>query len=175
MQAKDIMTTNVVTASPSMTLKETAALLADHGIMGAPVVNAAGFLVGVISQTDLVRHEREKSGGTPNYYVDPETRERLALASVGGGARVKDLMTPLVISAGREDDVFDVARMMIDQRIHRVIIAEDNKLYGIVTTTDLLKAFLALFGRAGRSSRRPRTSTPGPRARHRPGTLARPS
>lgn len=144
LKAKDIMTTGVIAASPSMTAREAAAMLADNDIMGAPVVNAVGSLVGVISQTDLMRHERDAAGRTPQYYVDAETRDRTLNVPTSGDVRVKDIMTPIVISADRDDDVLDLAKMMISQRIHRVIIAENNRLYGIVSTMDLLRAFVHL-------------------------------
>jgi CBS domain-containing protein len=122
--ANDVMQKKVVTASPHMTLHELSALLIDHEITGAPVVNAAGLLVGVISQTDMVRHEREIPEGraVPGYYME----ERLPASfrpESPDQTRVRDCMTPIVISAERGDDVRAIARMMLEQKIHRIIIA----------------------------------------------------
>ena len=166
MIAREIMQKNVVAASPSMTLKELAALLVEHQITGAPVVNAAGLLVGVVSETDLVRHEEERAGRRPpsgDFYREefykPGSSPRIAEE-----ARVRDCMTPIVISANRNDDVREVARMMLEQRVHRLIIAEDGKLYGIVTSMDVVRAFLAESD-AARGASAPRRSTPR-RKRH---------
>ena len=162
MIAREIMQRDVVTAQPGMTLKELAALLVDHQITGAPVVNAAGLLVGVVSQTDLVRHDREEADRPKpagSFYSDefykPGMWPRQAHET-----RVRDCMTPLVLSASRSDDVLDLARMMLEHRVHRMIISEGGKLYGIVTTMDLVRALVDLHEekRRARPARKGRKS-----------------
>jgi len=162
MIAEQIMQKKVVTAQPSMTLKELAAMLVDHQITGAPVINSAGMLVGVISQTDLVRHDREQADrpqAAGGYYSDEYFKPGL-WPRQSEETRVRDCMTPLVLSASRADDVLDLARMMLEHRVHRMIISEEGKLYGIVTTMDLVRALVDLHEgkRRARPARKGRKS-----------------
>lgn len=157
MLAKNVMQRKVITAGPEMTIKELASLFVERQISGAPVVDSAGILVGVISQTDITRleSERPRKDRTPWFYLQTdEYGRRLKMEAPGWSARVKDYMTPIVISCGRDDTIEDAARMMLDQKLHRIVVAEDGKLFGIITTTDLLRAFLAGSGRRRTVARR---------------------
>jgi predicted transcriptional regulator len=55
LQAKDLMTSDVVCVHQEMSIKEAALILVEHGICGAPVVDAEGRCIGVFSATDLLR------------------------------------------------------------------------------------------------------------------------
>ena len=120
MHAKDVMRKRVITTTPKMTLKETAALFKKHGISGAPVVCPQGRVVGVISMTDLV-------------WLESEPR------------RVEQAMTPWSVSFEEDTPVKEIARQMLAKRIHRVIITRDGELCGIVTSMDMLHALLKLL------------------------------
>lgn len=117
MLAKDIMRRKVKTLTPETTIREAAKLFSDRHITGAPVVSREGHLVGVVSQTDLVRRE-------------------------GARARVEQIMTPWTVSFEEETPVLELARQLLRKRIHRVVITRDGKLSGIVTTMDILKALV---------------------------------
>ena len=145
MLAKDIMRKDVVTVTPYMTLKELAQTLCDGGITGAPVVDGDGKILGVVSQTDLVRAERESSPNEVGFY-QKETEES---ASASGfhyedpdHRRVEQIMTPGGLTCDVDAPIEDVARLMLARRIHRVLITRRGSLVGIVTTMDLLRAFL---------------------------------
>lgn len=117
MLARDIMHRKVKTLTPETSIREAAKLFSDRRITGAPVVSREGHLVGVVSQTDLVRRE-------------------------GARDRVEQIMTPWAVSFEEETPVLELARQMLRKRIHRVVITRDGKLSGIVTTMDLLKALM---------------------------------
>lgn len=146
MLAKEMMQKNVISVNPDMTLRELAKVLIDRGISGAPVVDESGRLLGVVSQTDLVRRDREAAPMTdvPGFYRDE------GKSAYAGGyqiedpdfTRVRDIMTPAVISATEEASVRQVGSMMLRQHIHRVIITRGGKLCGIVTSMDILRALL---------------------------------
>ena len=161
MIARDIMKKRVITARPEMTLKELAELLIEHQITGVPVVSGDGILLGVISQTDLVRHETEVKPETqiPGYYLQEHVLPRGFQVESPDYTRVKDYMTPIVISARETDSVVDLAHMMLEQRIHRVDITEKGKLKGIVTTVDLLGALMKILKREG-GAEKPRAAIP---------------
>lgn len=146
MQAKDIMKKQVATVSPEMSLREAAKLFSNRQITGAPVVNLHGNLVGVVSQTDLVRREAERGlREVPNYHRG----EGSWLRSCGFHIEdpdvtpVEHVMTPWAISFDEETSVLDLAKYMLQKHIHRVIITKRGKIAGIVTAMDLLRAMVA--------------------------------
>lgn len=147
MLAKDIMNKRVITVEARMTLREVAQLFIDREISGAPVVDGQD-LVGVISQTDLVRHEREAPAEVevPNYYREGDAPAHLGAARVENPdfTRVKDVMTPVVITAEETAPVENLARLMLGKHIHRVPITRNGKLRGIVSSMDLLRALVTI-------------------------------
>lgn len=149
MQARELMRRRVITATPEMTLKELADLFVNRRITGAPVVDRIGKTVGVVSQTDLVRHEHE--AGTPEvatYHIEPEELQikRGFQIEAPDFTRVKDVMTPKVISFEETTDIAEIASLMLRRRIHRVVITSKGKLAGILTSMDMLKAIAAGHG-----------------------------
>lgn len=117
--ARDIMRSDVMTLSPETPLPEAAAFLTRFRISGAPVVGPGRRLLGILSQTDLVGRGREKPGG-----------------------EVADAMTPLAYCAEEETPVNELARFMLRKRIHRIVVARNGHLKGIITATDMLQAML---------------------------------
>lgn len=151
MKAADIMREDVITVDENLTIKELAGLLIERGISGAPVVDKRGKLVGVVSQTDLVRRDRETSQDheAPAYNQDLDRwlgRHGLQVEAPDY-ARVRDVMTPVVLAADCSTSVEELARCMTLKRIHRLIITRRGKLAGIVTSMDILRAFAARAGR----------------------------
>lgn len=120
--ARDIMTRDVVTVMPDMPLDEAGALLVDHRIHGAPVVDGTGRLVGMISMMDLV-------GRTGNV--------------------VADVMTLDPITAPEEAPVEELAGLMLGQAIRRIPIEQGGRVVGIVSASDIIGLFLNLHERAG--------------------------
>lgn len=144
--AGDIMQREVVTLGESWDAREALALLTERRISGAPVLDGDGDLVGVLSLTDLARlHDASPAKGRrdeSDFYrttapegAPPEAPAADRLA----GITVKDAMTPIVIDADAKTTVEKLAGIMIDLRVHRIIITRDGKLAGIVTSMDLLR------------------------------------
>lgn len=145
MKARDIMHRRVITVKPFMTLREVATVFTEHRITGAPVVDVNGKLVGVVSQTDLVRHERESPRGVAEitgYYRGPDVGDMPQGFQLEAPdfTRVSQVMTPAIHSADEKTGVKELARMMLRHHIHRVVITRGGRLSGIVSSLDLLKA-----------------------------------
>ena len=143
--ARDIMTKNVLTVSDEWSLQELARFLTDHGISGAPVTNAAGNLVGVVSVTDVAR----ATGDLAIDWVEPanlyEHDARLSSDDLGqlaveaqGETCVKDIMTSVVFEVQGSDTVDQIAHTMVTGRIHRVFVVEQGRVVGVVSALDLL-------------------------------------
>lgn len=143
MRAKDVMSRRVVTVPSWLTLREAARIFIDEKISGAPVVDRKGAPVGVVSQTDLIRRQRERGVDTeaPAWYAEEGVRG--FHVEEPDRTRVEDVMTPAVFSAGETTPVEELARLMLRRRVHRVVITRAGRLLGIVTSMDLLRALLA--------------------------------
>jgi len=157
MHARDIMSRHVMTVRSEMTLQEVAKFFDENHISGAPVVDDQGTVVGVISQTDLVRHEREGSNGgekTSHFYGEfthnPNLPKGFHIESPDL-TRVREVMSPMVISAEQGASVEELARLMLHNGVHRIVITKDGKLKGIVTSMDILRALPELLGKKERS------------------------
>lgn len=124
MRAKDVMTTTVVSVRPDTPIKEVSAILLAHEISGAPVVDARGGLVGIVSETDLVALEASRREGW--------RRVRVPRAAT-------DVMVRSVATLPPDAPVSDVAGLMLERRVTRIPIVQEGRLVGIVTRRDLLQ------------------------------------
>jgi CBS domain-containing protein len=121
LSASDVMIKDVLTVSESTPLKEVAKLFGEKRITGAPVVNAEGELLGVISETDLIRKSSSVGAWSP---------------STAG-----QIMTKPAVTVAPDDPLQKVCELMYERRIHRVVVAEAQKICGIISTMDILRAF----------------------------------
>ena len=121
-----LMESNVRTVSAELPVASLEEFLLGEEIGGAPVVEDDGRLRGIVSKTDIVRHLAED--------LDLTTAEALNDVSVG------DIMTENVVTVAIDEPVSKVARTMVEQHVHRVIVVDDERtIRGILTTFDLLK------------------------------------
>jgi CBS domain-containing protein len=146
--ARDLMTPNLVVAYDDMTLEEAATLLTENQISGAPVEGPEGRLVGVISVSDIARaaseHAQDQADRSqPDFFLhgweDSVSPDELRGFHVDDpGLLVREMMTPTVYSVDQDAPVSEIAAMMLDAHIHRVLVKQGEKVVGIVTTSDLL-------------------------------------
>lgn len=146
--AKDVMQTQVLTVSPHDPLHTVQRLFYEEGIHGAPVVDEAGALQGIITSTDILRaaaEARDVEPSQPTYFSDdldfshgawgmaPEDfKERLE------DSVVADFMTEQVIRVEPQTPVREVARVLRENEVHRVLVVERDQLRGIVSAFDLI-------------------------------------
>jgi CBS domain-containing protein len=147
MRAMDVMTTDVITVDPDMTVQALAALLAERGISGAPVVDSSGRLVGIISEGDLLH--RAEIGTARRHRVRHRSWWLDRFASDTAGAReyvrshsrtVKDAMTHDVDTVTEDADLADVATLLEAKRIKRVPVMRDDKVVGIISRANIVRA-----------------------------------
>lgn len=172
---RDIMQPEVVSVRPDMTVRQLIQVLSDEGISGAPVLNEAGEIVGVVSATDVIQlaaHEaeipsgqlswepvlvREEEAGDEEasyaYFAEPETPVRFTSPDADSAVEagfddytVDDIMTPVAFTVRPSDPVGDVVQLLLRGRIHRALVVEDRMLLGIVTPFDVLRELGALLG-----------------------------
>jgi len=114
--AGQVMTRDVLTADPGMPMDELAKLLAFHNVSGMPVVDEAGKVVGVVSEADVIGKQ---------------------------GATVRDIMTPDVISVPEETSIEEIAALMAERKIKRVVVMDGELLLGMVSRADIVRALAA--------------------------------
>jgi CBS domain-containing protein len=140
--ARDIMIPEPICVEPSTTLRALAKILEENEISGAPVVNHAGHVVGVVSKTDLIRRCSSGADRLPPAYVfeaidtraarDPDVIPESLLC-------VDDLMTRDPVTVPATMPASEVARLMYQRRIHRVIVVDAQQFpLGIITSLDVL-------------------------------------
>jgi CBS domain-containing protein len=114
--AADIMSRAVVTVNADMLVEDAAKLLAYHNISGMPVEGWDGAVVGIVSEADVIGHI---------------------------GTTVSDVMTRDVISVGQEATVEEIASLMAERRIKRVPVMANDRVVGMVSRADIVRALAA--------------------------------
>jgi len=144
MRAEDIMTREVVTVRPETSITELARLFSDRGISGAPVVDAEGQLLGIVTESDLMRRvaapQDRKPGLFSGLLSDPAELARHFARSHGRTAQ--DVMTTTPLTLGPDVPIDRVAKLLEEKDIRRVPIVAAGRLLGVVSRADLLKAVL---------------------------------
>jgi CBS domain-containing protein len=124
MRVAELMQQPVVTVEPDRTVREAVILLSDDHISALPVTDRTGRIVGVVSTTDILAAEAEGSPGGAG-------RE---------AATVADLMTPRPITVSPDAEVKDAAQQMLYADVHRLFVTEDDRLVGVISSTDIVRA-----------------------------------
>jgi len=146
--ARDVMETQVVSVSAQTPLSAVHHLFVEEGINGAPVVDEQEQVVGVISSMDLIRaaaDEHDTVRTDPDYFRESREFAGAELASTPEDylsrleeRTVGDVMSDQVFSVPPDAPVAEVARQMRTHRVHRMIVMDDSRLAGVITTFDLV-------------------------------------
>ena len=113
MIAKNIMTRDIITVAPTMTVKNLAMTLIKNQISGAPVSSKDGKIVGIVSEADIVAKK---------------------------GKDVRAIMSKKIISVTEETTVEEIAQLMTTHKIKRVPVMRGGKVVGIVSRADIVGA-----------------------------------
>ena len=125
MKARDVMVTPVMTVSPSMSIDELEGVLTAEGISALPVQSDSGNVIGIVSKTDILKAAGlQKAGKFSEIF--------------GAVPVVSDIMSYEVAHVAPDVPVTSVAEMMIDQHIHHVLVIDERKIVGIISSFDLL-------------------------------------
>ena len=143
--ARDIMTTNVVSISPEMPTRKVAKLLMEKGISAVPVVDASGAPIGMVSEGDIVRREIDRREPRRDWWLEMLAEgEDLAtefLDYIKGADRpVREVMVVPVVTVGEDTPVQAVAETLLEHRIKRVPVLRNGRIVGIVSRADLVRA-----------------------------------
>lgn len=126
--AKEVMTRPVITVPPTMSVRQLSETFLANTITGAPVVDEHDAVVGFVSQTDIVELE---------LYLQSDNSIESRLEETGG--YVQDIMTPVEHFAQETDSLATVIDKMCTEKIHRLIVLnEQHTISGILTTMDVM-------------------------------------
>ncbi|MGA7986782.1 MAG: CBS domain-containing protein [Candidatus Dormiibacterota bacterium] len=133
----DVMTRDVVTATPETPFKQLEQLLAERRISAVPVIDTEGTVVGVVSEADLL-HKTEAEGEAGGGW-SPGSRQRdsKAHAQTAGG-----LMSSPALTVEPGAPLAAAARLMRKGNVKRLPVVEGGRLVGIVSRADVLKSYL---------------------------------
>lgn len=147
----DVMSRDLIMVKPQTPIKEAIQILAERSISGLPVVDDAGKLVGVLSETDLLWQE---TGVEPPLYImfldsviylenparyDQELHKAL-------GQTVGEVMSTNPVTVKPDQPLRKAAKLMQEKSIRRLAVTDnEDKVIGILTTGDIVRAMVAEF------------------------------
>ncbi|MGE3806290.1 MAG: HPP family protein [Gemmataceae bacterium] len=143
LDARQLMSTEPVTVTEKMSLRSAAHLLSQSHVSGVPVVNGTGRVVGVLSSSDFMsfvggRPRPEPCGVSTAVCSDWQMFD---VDEVPSEEEVGRHMTRDPVTVAPTTPITELARLMLDAHIHRVIVVdEDQKPLGVVSSTDILAA-----------------------------------
>ena len=136
MLVRERMSKNPVTTTPDTSVTDALRLMREKKVRRLPVMDAHGKLVGIVADQDLL-------------YASPSPVSSLSVWEMNyllAKLKVEEVMTRQVTTVAEDTPVEEAARIMVDNKIGGLPVMRDGQLAGIVTETDLFKAFLELLG-----------------------------
>jgi CBS domain-containing protein len=146
MNARDIMTKDVVSVSPDTSVAEMVRLMLEKRISGLPVLDRNGNLVGIVTEGDCLRRaETGTERKRPRWLEFLTGTGKLAQEYVHShGRKVSEVMTDDPISIGEETSLGEIVHLMEVRRIKRVPVVRNSKVVGIVSRANLLQALASV-------------------------------
>lgn len=147
---KTLMSSEVHSVYEGWSIKRLAGFFVKHDISGAPVVAADHTLVGVVSQTDVVRFESSSPSDyqierAVQFYYGPDA-DTLTPADIqhlkekaSETCTVNSIMTPEVIAMDINTPAGDACKKMVQDNLHRLFVTEEERVVGVVTAMDFLR------------------------------------
>lgn len=144
MRARELMTRDPVTIPPEAPLPLVARTLAERGFSGAPVVDREGHLLGMVTESDLIRRLAAPEDAPRSWLRDlfATAGQQAARFARTHGKTAADVMTTSLVTAAPDTQIEVIAKAMEERGIRRVPVVQDGKLLGIVARADLIRALL---------------------------------
>lgn len=141
MKAAEVMTRAVVTVPPTASLADAIRLMLEQRVSGLPVVDDGGYLLGLLTDGDLLRRvetgtERRRSAWLDLLFGPAQSAEDYVRSH---GRRVEELVTREVSTVSEDTRLEDILELMEKRRIRRVPVVRDGRLVGMVSRPDLLQ------------------------------------
>lgn len=142
--AQDIMTREVITVNENTSVRELATLLLTSNISGVPVIDDAGAVIGVVTESDLIFQNKKVHVPTAFALLDafvflerPGKMEQ-ELKKMAG-SKVGDICSRKLISVGPETELEELATLMTDKKIHTLPVMAGGQLLGVIGKSDIIR------------------------------------
>ena len=143
--ARDIMTRNICSVQEDADINDLAKLFMERNVNAMPVVDQAGKLVGMVSQTDLV--EQDKPLHIPTVfsifdwviYLESPNKFAEEVAKVTA-RKVSEICSREVISCQPDTPVREIANLMVEHKAHLIPVVENDQLVGVVARLDIIRS-----------------------------------
>jgi CBS domain-containing protein len=143
MHAAEIMTRNVITATPKTEVREIVDLMIKNRISAVPVIDDSGRVLGMVSEGDLMRRVENNTERRDSWWLKAlfsATNDASAYVK-SHGRRAEDVMSRDVISISEDTPLYKIAQTLEKNHIKRVPVVTGGKLVGIVSRSNLLQGF----------------------------------
>ncbi|MCI5140136.1 MAG: CBS domain-containing protein, partial [Candidatus Electrothrix sp. AR1] len=144
LRAQDLMTENVIAVTKDTEARELAKILTKNKISGAPVLDGAGKLVGVVTESDLIFQNKKVHIPTAVAILDaffflesPEKMEQEMKKM--SGVTVGDIYAPEVISVQKDTPLDELATLMAEKKIHTLPVLDQEELVGVIGKSDIIR------------------------------------
>jgi CBS domain-containing protein len=144
-QAKDLMSSPVVTVTQETPVRELARLLAEKKISGAPVVDPQGKVIGVVTESDLIFQNKKVHIPTVLTILDAfiflESPERMDKEMKKmAGTKVEDIYTKKPTTVEQHTPLEEVATLMAEKKIHTLpVLDHEGNLVGVIGKSDIIR------------------------------------
>jgi CBS domain-containing protein len=150
MKIRDIMVKNVVSLKPTDTVKDAFEKFHENNISGCPVVNDKGEVIGMFTETDLLKslnkYQREFRMIYPPYipigisFVETKKQKKvMSTLQEIGNTEIEKVMRSSIITVSADESIEHALQLMVENSINRLPVVKSNKLVGIITRGDVIK------------------------------------
>lgn len=138
------METNIITVLPDTKIEELAILLIDNKISGVPVVDIHAKLIGIVTEGDLLHKQTTPQTPIMNSFLGglaytKEFEQYNSDLKKLSACTASEIMTETLAIVNENTTVQEISSIMVNKKINRVPVVENDKLVGIVTRADILK------------------------------------
>lgn len=145
LKAKDIMTREVHTVRIDTNVEELARKFIETGVNAMPVLDEAGELYGVVTETDLIAQDRPLHLPTVIslfdwvIYLETENRFKEQVEKLTA-RKVREICTLDVTTCSEDTPVAEIAALMVDHQVHMIPVVEGKRLLGVVARLDIIRS-----------------------------------
>ena len=144
MNAREVITSPVISATGDTPVRDIAQLLLQNHISAVPILDNSGAPIGMVSEGDLIGRDETERNAQREWWLtllaEGESLGADFISSLRPGERVaRDIMSRPVVTVGEDTDTAEIARLLTTYRIKRVPVVRDGRVVGIVSRENLLR------------------------------------